>query len=389
VCFARKDAGDGIMKTKVLFLLLPGCLLALAAWFVHVPNPAQADDVPEKYRETVHKGLEYLVKNQFKDGHWEGDDGTHPVAMTGLAGLALLMERNIERERGRRTKVSEAKYSANIRKAADWLMDKSQPGRDGLIFSEHGSETARYMQGHGLATLFLAGAFEEEKDDARRKKLTDVLTRAVRYIVKAQSTQGGWYHTSRMEGHDFDTISATVMQIQALHAAENAGIPVPSAAVNDAREYLKKAIGKYEAAKPAQNPSRPADTAAALACHFRPRSFATLAGTKDEKDELGEKWLKYCQTEIPMGRDIKFGRDELTHYYYAQAVYNVGGDTWSGYRTAMFDHLQSSQNKDGSWPAGDGISVGPVYSTAVWCTVLQLDKRSHPSTRRNDVVIVD
>ena len=81
------------MKTKVLSSLLAGSLLALAAWLVHVPEPAQADDVPEKYRETVHKGLEYLAKNQFKDGHWEGDGGKHPVAMTGLAGLALLMER--------------------------------------------------------------------------------------------------------------------------------------------------------------------------------------------------------------------------------------------------------------------------------------------------------
>ena len=105
------------------------------------------------------------------------------------------------------------------------------------------------------------------------------------------------------------------------------------------------------------------------------------------RDELREKWFKYCQTEIPVGRDIQFGRDELTHYYYAQAVFNLGSDdAWNDYRTAMFDHLQSSQNKDGSWPAGDGISVGPVYSTAVWCTVLQLDKRSHPSRTAIDAM---
>jgi hypothetical protein len=52
----------------------------------------------------------------------------------------------------------------------------------------------------------------------------------------------------------------------------------------------------------------------------------------------------------------------------------------------MFDHLQSSQNKDGSWPAPlesqEGISVGPVYSTAVWCTILQLDKKFHPLTHQ-------
>ena len=136
--------------------------------------------------------------------------------MTGLVGLALLMERDTDIDRRRHT-VRDAKYSANIRKAADWLMDKSQAGRDGLIFSEHPSETARYMEGHGLATLFLAGVCQGR---ARRQRTTEKAhrrpDRAVKYIVKAQSRQGGWYHTSKVEGHDFDAISATVIQIQSV-----------------------------------------------------------------------------------------------------------------------------------------------------------------------------
>jgi hypothetical protein len=262
------------------------------------------------------KGLEYLVKNQFKDGHWEGDDGKHPVAMTGLTGLALLMERNAPSGRGPLSPIGEPKHMANIRKGVDWLMDKSQAGRDGLIFSEHPSETARYMEGHGLATLFLAGACKIEHDEVRRKKLNEVLTRAVKYIVKAQSSQGGWYHTSKVEGHDFDTISATVIQIQALQAAENAGIPVPSESWNDAVHCLKMALEKNEEkAKPGQSRSWQADIAAALACRNAPEKGAA---------DWYKKWFTYCQTEIPVGRDVKFGRDELTHYYYAQAVFNLG-----------------------------------------------------------------
>ena len=90
------------------------------------------------------------------------------------------------------------------------------------------------------------------------------------------------------------------------------------------------------------------------------------------------KWFTYCKNEISVGRDIEFGRDEVIHYYYAQAAFSFG-DNWTGYRTFTFDHLQSHQNKDGSWPAGNGIGVGPVYSTAVWCTILQLDNYSHPT----------
>ena len=165
------------MKAKLLPFLMAICLLALAAWLVHrnngpttdidfqngfargaqveKPNSVQADAVPEKYRETVRKGLEFLAKNQHKDGHWEGDGGKHPVAMTGLVGLALLMESG-----GERMTLDEPKYAANTYKAADWLMAKSQA----LIYSGHSSETARYMQGHGLATLFLAGAPARTRD---------------------------------------------------------------------------------------------------------------------------------------------------------------------------------------------------------------------------------
>ncbi len=108
-------------------------------------------------------------------------------------------------------------------------------------------------------------------------------------------------------------------------------------------------------------------------------------------DELCKKWFKYCQNEIPLGRDMRLGRDELTHYYYSQAMFrhSPGGfedrDVWNEYRTAMFEHLQSIQKKDGSWPAGDGIGVGPVYSTAVWCTILQLDTNRHPATQRRSL----
>jgi hypothetical protein len=367
------------MRTKVLFILPTCCVLALAGWFLHAPNPVQADEVPEKYRDTVTRGLEYLVGTQREDGHWEGDGGRHPVAMTGLAGLALYMEGGIDRP-GKRSKDRERKYSASIRKAVDWLVDQSDPRRGGLIYSGHPSETTCYMQGHGWATLFLAGACENEKDPQRRKKLNDVLTRAVKYIANAQSTQGGWYHTSKMEGHDFDSIAATAIQIQALQAAEIAGIDIDDDALNDGQEYLKMAMGKHEAANALHDRGRLDDTAAALACRLNPFCKAG--------DEFCKKWFKHCQPKVPVGRAIQFGRDDLTHYYYALSVYNHSNaryDAWISYRTTMFDHLQSTQNKDGSWQAPSGsqeaLGVGPVCTTALWCAVLQLDRQCHPSYR--------
>jgi hypothetical protein len=381
------------MKTQVLLLSLVGLMLAAVTWLVHSPRRAQADEIPEKYRDTVSKGLEYLVKHQHKDGHWEGDDGKHPVAMTGLVGLALFMEGESIVQANLTQPVYKSKYADEIRKAVDWLMEKSQPGRDGLIFSEHPSETARYMEGHGLATLFLAALCENETDEARQRKMRDVLSRAVKYIAKAQSSQGGWYHTSKVEGHDFDVTLATVIQLQALQAANRdfGGRPLGAqvAVPRDAQAYLKSALAKYDEAKPGRTSNRRVDTAAALVCRFNNDGVTRFANILSA-DELCKKWLKYCQDEIPVGRAVQFGRDDLSHYYYAQTLSQVRGEDWKKYRTTMFDHLQSSQNKDGSWPcpaaAEEGISVGPVYSTALWCTILQLDKGNHPSVPRNDIL---
>jgi hypothetical protein len=386
------------MRTKLLGFSLAACLVGLAVWYdVHYSSSShpgsdpgsdneiapsaqgapqqtyQSEKIPEKYRPMVRKGLDYLVRNQRPDGYWEGDDGKHPVAMTGLVGLALLMDTEFG-------DTVSANYPFQIRKAVDWLMANSRPERDGLIFSEHASETARYMEGHGLATLFLAGVCQRENRRERPKQLTEVLTHAVKYIAKAQSSQGGWYHTSKVEGHDFAVISATAIQIQALQAAENAGIAIPGDAINSGLEYLKTAIAESAKTAADEHSSRLADAAAALAC--RCGSVLHIRRRSQYVDEWCKQWFKYCEAELPLGVNASLERDAQAHYYYAQTLFNHNAETWVPYRTAIFDHLQSRQHKDGSWPAGNGISVGPVHSTAVWCTMLQLDNENYPSRSR-------
>lgn len=369
------------MRIQILILAVAACVLAVAAWLVQqtgnseqqanagaVPAVGEKDrlaSVPEKYRATAEKALAYLVKHQHKDGHWEGDGGKHPVAVTGLVGVALLME--ADHSSTRNNIGSQKKYGEHVRKAADWLMKQCEPKRDGLIFSGHDSETDRYMEGHGLATLFLAGVCRHELPNERRKEFSEVLTRAVKYIARAQSSKGGWYHTSKVEGHDFDAILPTAIQIQALQAASNAGIAIPGDLIRDGKTYLHAALANDKAKLGTE------DVAAALASRFEG------GRQRREGDALVKKWIAYCLAEAPVERPSKQGRDEITHYFFAQAVY--WGERWESYRTALFDRLQRTQNTDGSWPAAEGISVGSIYSTAIWCTVMLLDRNSHPTTQ--------
>ena len=352
---------------------------------------ARADEIPEKYRETVRKGLEWLAKQQHREGYFAVQGNQYPVTMTALAGMAFLMEGSTIRE---------GKYATHIRKATEWLMDRSQKGnRNGLVGNtDNPTEAGRYMYGHGFATMFLASVYGDEDNEKRRERLKDILTRAVEYIGNAQSTQGGWFYTSKADGHDQDEGSVTITQVQALRACRNAGIKVPKAIIKKAQDYLKHSttdrggvvysLGRG-GMRAAAGGERPALTAAAIACGFNAGEY---------KSDLVKKWFKYCQTAVPLNLGgVRLGHDEYTQYYYAQAIYVLGDKgweklfgptpeadrvTWSRYKTSMFDRIQQMQHQDGSWPSGGGFSVGPVYSTAVYLTILQLEKGTLPIYQR-------
>jgi hypothetical protein len=249
----------GAPMNRVLVMALLACLLGTQA--------GRADDLEPKYRQAIAKGLDYLAKTQHRDGHWEANGGAYPVTMTSMAGLALLLEGSTIRE---------GKYANNIRKATDWLLERIQ--RNGLIGNPHvTSEGGRYMYGHGFGLLFLSQVYGEEEDLDRRKKLEAVLTKAVEFTGRAQSSLGGWYYTSAADGHDQDEGSVTVTQLQALRAARNAGIVVPKGIIDKAVKYLHNSTTNrggiiyslsQNGGRGAFGGERPALTAAAIACAF-------------------------------------------------------------------------------------------------------------------------
>ena len=103
-----------------------GCVLgALACGTLLLGETAARADggVPVKYRPTVKKALDWLVRQQNRrDGHWDAGSGQYPITMTALGGMALLCEGSTVRE---------GKYAKNIRMARDFLMSRAQP--NGMI----------------------------------------------------------------------------------------------------------------------------------------------------------------------------------------------------------------------------------------------------------------
>jgi Prenyltransferase and squalene oxidase repeat len=364
-------------------------VMSSLALLVLATPQSRADEIPREYRATIEKGLKWLANSQFKDGHWEGVGGQYAVSMTALGGMALLMGGSTVRE---------GKYRDNIRRCRDWLMERQQP--NGLIgVPSSPSEGGRYMYGHGFATMFLSCVVGEEENARRRAELVKVLEKACKFCRDAQTDRGGWGYVSAKDGSNFDEGSVTITQVQALRAARNAGIIVPGDAIKHAVKYLHDSTTsgggvQYSLAFGGGGGAegRPALTAAAIACGF---------GAGDYKSEDVKKWFKFCQTHLgtPGAGGARMGHDEYTFYYYSQAVYVLGDDRWAEmfpsdkeservkwttFRKAMFDDIKKQQSADGSWNAESWTArmVGPVYVTACYLTILQLDKAALPIYQR-------
>ncbi len=108
-----------------------------------------------KLANSVQRALDYLAAEQRPQGYWEAQHSQYRVAMTALAGNALLCEGST---------TTRGKYSRNIQLAVDYLIERSR--KNGLIGYQN---DYHYMYGHGFSMLFLSQVFgEEEKEQGAR-----------------------------------------------------------------------------------------------------------------------------------------------------------------------------------------------------------------------------
>jgi len=162
--------------------------------------------------------------------------------------------------------------------------------------------------------------------------------------------------------------------VQGLRACRNAGIPVPKEIIDRAVEYIKKCTtpegGVQYSIK--GGGSRPPITAAAVACLFN-------SGEYDS--DYVKKLMNYCKNNLsPSGEDARsFGHWHYSHYYYAQVMYRIGGEEWKNYFRTISQNILRKQSADGSWKEGH---VGPVYTTAINSTILQLENGYLPIYQR-------
>jgi prenyltransferase/squalene oxidase-like repeat protein len=339
-------------------------LLSCATLALSSTRPSAAERRPEGVTPEIERmiaaGVNYLVRTQNRDGSWNnmGGWGTYPTAMTALAGTGILMSGSTP---------TQGPHARSVRKAAEFLMSVAQPG--GLIATP--AEEGRSLHGHGFAMMFLAQVYGMEEDRSTRRRLHDVLTRAVRITERSQSRAGGWLYSPNSDG---DEGSVTVTQIQGLRACRDAGIQVNPNTVRNAVRYIERSSNPDGGIRYNIHPgeSRPPITAAAV---------ATLYNAGGYDSPLALKCLAFCDRTVSVnaGGSGIWGHFYYSHLYYAQAKYQRGNKDWDRYYRAMTSRLASSQQSDGSWTGDD---VGTSYGTSIALIILGLPYQNVPIFQR-------
>jgi hypothetical protein len=310
-------------------------------------------------QQAIDRGLAYLARVQGRQGSWQNQEayGSYPVAMTSLAGLALLMDGNT---------TTQGRYAQHVDRAARYLMDSPQPS--GLI--ERGDGEGRPMFGHGYAMLFLGELYGMTEDARRSREIHGVLERAVLLTDRSQSQLGGWIYTP--DGRS-DEGAVTITQLQGLRSCRNAGVAVPKTVIDRAMGYLEKSQNsdggiRYSLTMGGPG-SRPPITAAAVCCWFN-------AGQYDEPRAL--RALDFAKRHIRPSNQSG-GHYYYAHLYMAQALWISRDAEWNVYYEGIRDYLLSAQNADGSW---DGDGVGKIYGTSIALIILQLPLNLVPIMQR-------
>jgi len=330
------------------------------------PASASAQKVSQDRVDTaVRKALDYLAGEQRPQGFWEAKRGQYRIAMTALTGMAMLCEGST---------TTSGRYRDNIRRAVNYLANSADPNT-GLIGFE---SDYRYTYGHGFSMLFLSQVYGDEEDPDRRRELKNILIRAVKFSIDAQTSRGGWGYVSAKDGRDFDEGSTCITQVQGLRACRNAGIPVPKSVIDDAKEYIdactiksgSQAGGVRYSFKSRGRSARPAISAAAVAVMFN---------TGEYKSEQVQQMLKYCEKYVWPGGRRRTSHWHYKHYYFAQVMYRLGGEKWRKYFNDIAGKIIKKQSANGSF---SGSYVGKVYTTAVNATILQIDNGYLPIYQR-------
>jgi hypothetical protein len=315
----------------------------------------------------VDRGLDYLARTQLPDGSWLAPGFGKNTGVVGLSALAFLAAGHPP---GR------GPHGERVEKAVAFLLRSRENG----LFVTSDRLWGR-MYEHGIVTLLMgqiAGMVGEQRPEYRG--FHEAYAEAVEIILRAQSVPrssrfdlGGWRYEPNSTDSD---ISVTGWQLLALRAAQEAGLPVPKRSIDQAVLYVKRC--QQPAGSFGYMPSDPKTTLARTGTGVL--SLQICGEFQSPEARAGGDWL----LKAPLAWKGDFFYYGL--YYAAQAMYQLGGPYWEGWRRAGETVLLEHQGADGSWVAPADAPyesrAGAAYSTALAVLSLTVEYRYLPIYQR-------
>jgi len=313
----------------------------------------------------VRLGLEWLQRNQQRDGSWslEGpfDNGgtfENRPAATAMALLALQGAGNTHQQ---------GDYKSTVERGLQALLKMQD--REGTVIRHVRVENHRlYTQAQ--ATIVLCELFGMTGDEALRRPAQLALDFAVKHQADDGQGGGGWRY---IPGQYVDT-SVTGWFVMALQSGKMAGLNVPQPTLDKVARYLDHVTedGINYQYLPDYEPSL-VMTAEALLC----RQYLGWPH-EDPRLEAGV-------SEI-LKQPIDWSQRDVYYWYYAtQVLHHMGGDAWEQWnrvlRTVLPKNQETSGRNRGSWsPLGDphGIAGGRLYTTCFCLYMLEVYYRHLP-----------
>ncbi len=375
--FPTQQSATGVSKPQVVrvinvtFLGLAFCLCAPAVAQDTPPHLATEVAVSPFRKDEVDaaadKAIAFLVTQQKEDGSIH--TGKYQTTMTSLAIMAMAS-----------VGIQPADPSAegqSMNRALAYVLQEDRQDDKGYF----GQKDEGRMYGHGIVTLMLTEMLGMSTTDEQDQLLHDRCQKAIDLILSSQKekksvdARGGWRYNPNSNDSD---LSASVWQLMALRSAKNDGLQVPATSIRDAVEYLKRSYSS-----PLDRNGLPSDKAGGF-CYEpgqrNPTFTMTAAGLLamqvcgEYESPLVAGAADWLLVHPPQWKErfCMYGT-----YYYAQGMYQRGGEHAETARKLVQEMLLKEQDGSGSWEAknGEERAAGKVYCTAM--AVLSLSVKYH------------
>lgn len=329
---------------------------------VPAPKPADIDNA-------LRKGVDFLVRNQNKNGSWGTADltggielyapvpGAHHAFQSAVTAMCIsaLIETGGER----------AEVQKSLERSEAWLIDHLPKVR------RANADTLYNIWSHIYGIQAFVRMHQRSKDAERKKQIAKLIDEQIAFLIRYESVDKGWgYYDFRIGSQRPATDSTSFMTAAALvslREAKDIGIVVPDKLVKDAVDSIHRQrkpdfaylYGEYLKYMPQHPINLPAGSLGrSQACNVALRMWKDEAVT----DKIMAAWLDRLFARngwLDMGRKKPIPHEShfaiagyffyFGHYYAGLAIKELPKEQQPFYQDHLATILLRLQSEDGTW----------------------------------------